>query len=955
MNLNRAAGTIAAVAVALGLATSAHARIDDQMLRDLRASHPEMFTQGGGNHPQQMALPDIFGPGSVLTVGNVFMKVTNIATIGNPFLNTTSDPSAQWPGASGIEYLAFMVLSVGAVNPTATDPSAQRKVSYFNEWRPPTLEPQDRMYRAYDGIIGGQRLTNDDDDVDALTGFDKIDEDFLDGRDNDGDGRIDEDYAALGQQMYSCTMRDDTQAAASTVFNEAHVPLVLEMRQLSWAYSVPGFTNFNPIEWTVYNRSGHTLDSMYFAVRVDFDAGPLNVDTFFSDDLDIPYAPQGDFDLAVTFNDPRRQRSISPITGDTDTLCPSVRLKVRGFSVADDDGDLGRTGGLPSFLLLGHTVDPLGVLAPARVGWRSYRGHIAGTPYVSGGNPTIDQQRYEFMSNHENVDPETGFITQEAGDEKGDYQFWASVGPFLDVPDGGSIQVTGAIAIDAGDYRTITQYPGDYARYAAGLMSPAELIAKYPILANAITAQVAYEGVYEQPREGFLEQVPDCHGCETCVILPEGETSPPISDGCSEASLPKPVNDRECTWFNFDCDMCSGVWDEFTSQGYYLRHWNAESPPPSPNLNVAATHNYTDNPDRVVAGGDNSVSLAWDNLSETTADPKSNAFDFRGYQVWKVANWQRPVGAAGPNDDEWQLLAQFRYFDHADDNRFWQRTSPTDSVLICPRVFVPNWRYPPDAQFPNGRIDTATVEICLNKGDFWDRQSGMILRADPTVDCLRDGAGECLTDSAFRLGTTTLVKRARYPVGRYKFVDAEVKNGFIYFYSVTASDSTGQGANLAELNGRRAAVEADAVIPQGGTKASGSVWVVPNPYRGYQLIAQRPSAWDLTPNATDPTGTHVDFMGLPSGGWQIRIYTVSGDLVAELHNDDPVNDSIRSQVTDSSGNVREGYNRQQDNANDGQARWNLISRSGQDVVSGIYVFVVKSNQGEQRGKFVVIR
>ena len=96
-------------------------------------------------------------------------------------------------------------------------------------------------------------------------------------------------------------------------------------------------------------------------------------------------------------------------------------------------------------------------------------------------------------------------------------------------------------------------------------------------------------------------------------------------------------------------------------------------------------------------------------------------------------------------------------------------------------------------------------------------------------------------------------------------------------------------------------------------------------------------------------------MGLPSSTWTIRIYTVSGDLVAELHSDDPVNDSVRSTVSDEAGNLHPGFNRQQDNPNDGQARWNLISRNGQDIVSGIYVFVVDSSQGQQRGKFVVVR
>src|SRR6185503_19208780 len=110
-------------------------------------------------------------------------------------------------------------------------------------------------------------------------------------------------------------------------------------------------------------------------------------------------------------------------------------------------------------------------------------------------------------------------------------------------------------------------------------------------------------------------------------------------------------------------------------------------------------------------------------------------------------------------------------------------------------------------------------------------------------------------------------------------------------------------------------------------------------YRGYTSIDARSSAWDLTPNATDPTGTHIDFMGLPQGHWRIRIYTVSGDLVAELKNDDAVNQSLRGPVTGQDGTIRPGYNRQQDSSNDGQATWNLISRNGQDIVSGIYVFV----------------
>jgi hypothetical protein len=70
-------------------------------------------------------------------------------------------------------------------------------------------------------------------------------------------------------------------------------------------------------------------------------------------------------------------------------------------------------------------------------------------------------------------------------------------------------------------------------------------------------------------------------------------------------------------------------------------------------------------------------------------------------------------------------------------------------------------------------------------------------------------------------------------------------------------------------------------------------------------------------------------MGLPRARATIRIYTVAGDFVAQVDHDG------------SGGN--------------GEAPWDLISRNGQDVESGIYLFTVDSNLGHQIGHFVVIR
>src|SRR6267378_2640321 len=814
---------------------------DGLTLESIKAALPEYFRPTGNGRVGPMDIPDVFGPGAVLTVGNIQMKITNFGHVGNLFMNLSSDPSAQWPGPSGIEYLSSIRLAVGAVNPTATDPTALRRVSYLLEWRPPTLQREDRIYKAYDWIINGSRYTNDDGDKD-LDKNPLIDEDFLDGHDNDGDGKIDEDYGAIGQQLYSCLMRDDTNEALNATFNEKHVPLGLEVQQLAWAYSIPGFTDFNVVQYHITNVSGHELDSVYVGWLVDMDCGPLNKSNYFSDDFDAPGYPQGDFAVKLDATDTRRQLphvDLGAALRDK-PLCDSLKFHVSGFSVADDDGDLGWTPGIPSFLLIDHTIDPTGVNGPRNVGFRSYRSFPAGTAYVQGGNPIIDQQRYEFMSSGENVDhtesdPGNGrppiqsrMITSLPGDhEKGDAVAWCSCGPWLKVPNGGAVDATIAFSIRLGSYNLCTKYAGDYLKYSVGLMSQDDLRDKYPSVDNAITAQVAFEGVWE-PREGF--KVTDFYGRETPLIQPKG-APPSFNHDCrdDEEGRQRQVTDQGYTWFDFDCDYCTGVYDA-AKGGLFHHTWNAEAPPPSPNTNVSVKYNYNANPDRLVtAAGDKQITIAWDNLSETTADPKTGWLDARGYRIWKVANWSRPVGSPGPAEDDWSLVGEYRLFKYLSINGsdILDNTYDSSGVTVCPRLYVPNYEIDPVKH----TIGPATVPICLKEGDLWDRQSGNIIHPNPSLPCIGDP--NCVTSDGCLVGTKPCIEAhpIKYPVGRYQYTDRDVKDGFLYFYSVTAFDSTGDATSgtKVELGGRRSAVEAEGVSPQVSTRTGKGVWVVPNP------------------------------------------------------------------------------------------------------------------------------
>ncbi len=962
---------------------------DGLTVEQWRQLMPGYFPPSDGNpRVAPLAIPDVFGPGAVLRVGNVHMKVTNFGHCGNWYGHPSDDPGAQWPAASGVQYLETIRLSVAAVNPTATDPNAVRRVSYFREWRPQTLDPEDRIYRAYDGAINSSRFANDDGDVTAdpygceIPPCQSVDEDFHDGRDNDRDGLIDEDFAALGQETYSCVIWDNTIEAINFVQPEKHVPLGLECRQRAWAYSVAGFQDFNVIEWEIFNRSGSTLDSIYVGGLVNMDAGPLELSNFFNEDFDVPTFPQGEFPIIVgselgTLVDPlRRQFPHHPEldgslvgSGADSALCPRANIRVNGFSVIDDNGDEGRSQGVGSFLLVSHTTDPTGETGPQRVGFRAFRSFLSSAPFAQGGFPTLDAERFSFMSGNAitNVGDD-GFINAPPGDQKGDFFNYWSCGPWLKVPDGGRIVVTVAFAVHPATYADMLEWPQDLQRYKSGAMSAEGLMQRYPALRNAFNVQLAYEGVHER-REGFGYsdfQAPDYHGRESKRQITPGGPPQYLSD-CRDIELgrTRQVTDREPTWFDFDCDYCTGVWDyemgaaDFRNGGLFHKHWNAEAPPPNPALNVGAAYNYTDNAGRsVVPSGDNQITLAWNNLSEVTPDPKSGWLDFRGYRLWKVSDWRRPVGASGPEDADWTLLGEFRQFRYYDanrpitDNRFVDGAGDT----VCPRVFIPNHVDP-----VSGAVGPATVPICLQRGDLWNRQNGQVIPPDRSLPCDQDTLGNCITVRGcivHRSPCLTVSNQetvTQYPIGYYRYVDREVKNGFMYFYSVTAFDSTTELGRTTELGGRRSAVEAEGVVPEASVKTGQAVWVVPNPYRGYANISDRPSSWDMTPNASDPTGTHIDFMGLPAGRWTIRIYTVSGDLVEELHSDDAVNESVRPALLSPDGTSVPGYNRQQDYANDGQARWNLITRNGQDIVSGIYLFTVESGEGTQRGRFVVIR
>ncbi len=844
-------------------------------------------------HPH--AVPEIGGPGRITSAGRLWMKATNIGVMGNAYPALSSDPAAQWPGPSGVEYLYYWGLWVGAVRPGEADAGRRYRVSQATEWRPPTLDPVDRIYESYEGTPQGLREVDDDGDG-------RYDEEFLDGRDDDGDGAIDEDYAAIGQRTYTFSMSDDTPQATNANFAEQHLPLGLRVRQTVHSFTGPDVEDAAAVTYEITNAGTAVLDSVYVGFFVDPDVGPLAREGYWRDDRIEPAVPNQTLTEVIDREDPRYDPRTDP--NHTGGFCVRSSISTRGFTVIDDDGDGGLSPGASTFLLLDHTTDLEFGTAPRTIAFRAKQFFLPGIPFTQGGPPSVDLERYDALAGGPCrrgicLDPES-----PDGRRVADWTALVSIGPFPRLVPGQRVFATVALSVFPVDHSAPARDPANpsvpnRARYGA-------------VYDGALAIQKAYRGRYETPPPGT--PVPPENGRETPVTAPRG-TEIVVEDchfNADSTGTGRTVTDHEIFWANFDnCDYCTGV------KGKLPRRWRIELPPQGPNVRTTP--------------GNRKVTIEWDNASEYVGDrtnagldPNAGKFDVRGYRVYRAAGWTRPRGTTGPAEDQWELLADLAVFDPYAP--LWDSTDTDfDGVLDGVRPIAPvlldresGLRLVPADIAPLTDPASGDTIVSVGRRDAYD----------PTCRCVR---------------VTADARVPHYPVGRYRYEDPEVANGFTYFYAVTAVDSTGapgadgSAGTLRRRESARVAREADGVAPQAGAAtASGGtekkVFVVPNPYRGG-------ASWDLEPSPTDPTGTHVDFLNLPPGAWTLRIFTVAGDLVQTIR------------PTDLQTNGKP----QVETPEDGQASWNLISRNGQDVTSGIYLFSVAGGGATQRGSFVLIR
>jgi hypothetical protein len=551
-----------------------------------------------------------------------------------------------------------------------------------------------------------------------------------------------------------------------------------------------------------------------------------------------------------------------------------IPINIRVAYVYDADGDNGLTTSYFGIALLGHITDAnmrdgLPYYPSTAMGsFRTFRGL---SPFIHGGDPTNDYERYEVLSSR-SIDENT----QTAAD----YRILLSCGPFYYLAPGGSIFV-------------------DFAFVAGDDLED--------MLDHAATAQRAWEGTWYDldgdPGTGV-------NGRESLRYGPLKKFDP---DPCDDVYEQLEIIRGDSIWANNDCfiemrrfsgpstcyrkiDADRTTYMTGVDGMEHQLHWVTGSAPAPPNMRLVPR--------------DGAVEIYWDNLSEILSDPISMERDFEGYQVWRADDWHRPAGTnemTGPKEELWSLLGT---------GDLVNGVSP-DLGFEYPES-EGGWIYEPlmDLKDREEHISAFELSVMSYPLDTLPCPPGLTPEMCDTLESM----------ARWNLG---------YEGGKryYRYIDREAKNGLPYFYAVTSYDHSflkgvpyeADRFNSPSSNFLFTISRSDA---QSSRDFNGKeVYVVPNPVTDGAM-----EPWRLEPNNADVTGLKCEFRNLPECRSTIRIFTVAADLVQVIHHDG--------------------------NGGSGTAEWNLVSRNGQDVTSGVYIFAVEPENRDfptTIGKFVIIR
>ncbi len=230
-----------------------------------------------------------------------------------------------------------------------------------------------------------------------------------------------------------------------------------------------------------------------------------------------------------------------------------------------------------------------------------------------------------------------------------------------------------------------------------------------------------------------------------------------------------------------------------------------------------------------------------------------------------------------------------------------------------------------------------------------DFEGYRIYSSPKTVNSREDATLLAQFDKIDNLGYDTGFRSVRFDTiidghtYHYRFVNTMVLNGWAdkYFYSVTSFDKGNPANRLPSMESSIYENLTWAVpgTPPAENNKQKKVYVYPNPYKAN-------AAWD----GFSERERLIWFANLPERA-TIRIYTLSGDLVAEIHHNGTAYQGRDITLLDQHTKTR------RTEFAGGEHGWDLISKEDQAIASGLYLYTVEDeNSGDiQAGKFLVIK
>ncbi len=313
------------------------------------------------------------------------------------------------------------------------------------------------------------------------------------------------------------------------------------------------------------------------------------------------------------------------------------------------------------------------------------------------------------------------------------------------------------------------------------------------------------------------------------------------------------------------------------------------------------------------------VVLRWNGEEcETERDQFTGQKDFEGYRVYF---------AQGDRQSDYVLLAtydidDFQAYQFDDFYRTYRQTGPPVTRQRLEKLYGPG--------FDPALYNNETHQYA----DSTTGRSYFFVAQDWNYSNLSDPAGihrvypDASPDDP---ADTTDDGYLRYY--EYEYAIDNLQPSVPYNFSVAAFDYGAFAFGLPPLESSRLlnAVR-EYPLPSATTveREGLSVMVYPNPYRAdgsYARVGYENR--DRTEAAEWARAIH--FANLPRV-CTIRIFTLSGDLVQEIKHDRPEGGAASQQEV-----------------------WNLISRNTQAVTSGLYIWQVSSDLGDQLGKLVIIK